>query len=376
MNLELVSVESRRKHRQSYLPGFEESTTYSPPQPNVDPGNRTEDAPKFNNPEIIRILKSISDRCLCGYDYVNQYLRDLYRRNCRPNTIRGNGTTIILFLTFLKSIGRHRFEDISRQDFSAFIEYEQDRGLSPNTVSTRLRALNAFFNFLIQNDMLHADLLKRKMRVKVPDSLPRAIEPEDIQRLLSLIKTPRDRALILTLLRTGMRIGELLNTKLADLNLKENYIQIFEAQKNRVGRIVYLSTDARSSLVKWLKLRNTKSDYLFYGHRCRPLSYQAARCRFNYYIAQAGLSHKDYTLHCLRHTYASELLNAGMPLQCLQELLGHSCIEMTRRYARLTDITRREEYYKAMAIIERGQTHGHYRFDSQLPPVPEATQLL
>ena len=105
MNLELVSVESRRKHRQSYLPGFEESTTYSPPQPNVDPGNRTEDAPKFNNPEIIRILKSISDRCLCGYDYVNQYLRDLYRRNCRPNTIRGNGTTIILFLTFLKSIG-------------------------------------------------------------------------------------------------------------------------------------------------------------------------------------------------------------------------------------------------------------------------------
>jgi len=376
MILEQVSVESRRKHRQSYLPGFEESTTHSPSCANAAAGNRTGDETQFNNPEIIRILKRLSDRCLCGYDYVNQYLRDLYRRNCRPNTIRGNGTTIVLFLTFLKSIGQHRFEDISRQGLSAFIEHEQDRGLSPNTVSTRLRALNAFFNYLIQNDVLHPDLLKRKMRIKVPDSLPRAIEPEDIRKLLSVINHQRDQALILTLLRTGMRIGELLNTKLPDLNLKENYIQIFEAQKNRVGRIVFLSDDARNALVKWLKIRNAKNDYLFYGHHNRPLGYGAARHRFNHYLDKAGLSHKDYSLHCLRHTFASELLNAGMPLQCLQELLGHSCIEMTRRYARLTDITRREAYYKAMAIIERGNTHGHYRFDSQLPSVPEATQLL
>ena len=285
----------------------------------------------------------------------------------------GNGTTIILFLTFLKSNEPQRFEDIRRENLSAFIEYEQDRGVSPNTVSTRLRALNAFFNFLIQNDVLHPDLLKRKMRVKVPDSLPRAIEPEDIQQLLCVIKNPRDRALILTLLRTGMRIGELLNTRLPDLSLKENYIQIFEAQKNRVGRIVYISDDARSALVKWLKIRNANNDYLFYGHHNRPLGYGAARHRFIHYVDKAGLSHKDYSLHCLRHTFASELLNAGMPLQCLQELLGHSCIEMTRRYARLTDNTRREQYYKAMAIIERGQSHGHYRFDHQLPQVPEAT---
>ena len=376
MNLEHVSVENRPKHRQSYLPGFEESTIISPAGPDGDQHHKPIDEGHVNDLETMRILQTLSDRGLCGYEHVKQYLRDLYRRNCRPSTIHNNGTTIILFLTFLKSINRHQFEEINRQDFGAFIEYEQDRGMSPNTVSTRLRALNAFFNFLIQNEVLPPDLLKRKMRIKVPDSLPRAIEPEDIQQLLSVIKIPRDRALILTLLRTGMRIGELLNTKLPDLNLKENYIQIFEAQKNRVGRLVYLSADAHSALVKWLKLRNAKSDYLFYGHRNRPLSYEAARCRFISYVDKASLSHKDYSLHCLRHTYASELLNAGMPLQCLQELLGHSCIEMTRRYARLTDVTRREEYYKAMAIIERGQTHGHYRFDHQLPQVPETAQLL
>ncbi|MBC2734814.1 MAG: site-specific integrase [Desulfobacteraceae bacterium] len=84
---------------------------------------------------------------------------------------------------------------------------------------------------------------------------------------------------------------------------------------------------------------------------------------------EAGLSNKGYTLHALRHTFASELLNAGMRLECLQQLLGHSSIEMTRRYARLTDNTRREEYFKAMQIIESGGVHGHYRRHSPLPQI-------
>ena len=84
-------------------------------------------------------------------------------------------------------------------------------------------------------------------------------------------------------------------------------------------------------------------------------------------LLDAGLAHKGYTLHCLRHTFASELLNAGMRLECLQPLLGHSSIEMTRRYARLTDTTRKEEYFRAMAIIEKGGVHGDYRRHHQLP---------
>jgi len=77
-------------------------------------------------------------------------------------------------------------------------------------------------------------------------------------------------------------------------------------------------------------------------------------------LSTAGLQHKGYTLHSLRHTFASELLNAGMRLECLQLLLGHSDIEMTRRYARLTDKSREEEYFRAMKIIERGGIHGAY----------------
>jgi site-specific recombinase XerD len=72
------------------------------------------------------------------------------------------------------------------------------------------------------------------------------------------------------------------------------------------------------------------------------------------------LQYKGYMIHSLRHTFASELLNAGMRLECLQLLLGHRDIEMTRRYARLTDKSREEEYFRAMTIIEQGGIHGAY----------------
>jgi hypothetical protein len=94
------------------------------------------------------------------------------------------------------------------------------------------------------------------------------------------------------------------------------------------------------------------------------------------YLENAGIAERGYTLHTLRHTFASELLNAGMRLECLRPLLGHSSIEMTRRYARLTDKTREEEYFKAMEIIERGQLDGHYRMDNQLQEVFKAEELL
>jgi integrase/recombinase XerD len=90
------------------------------------------------------------------------------------------------------------------------------------------------------------------------------------------------------------------------------------------------------------------------------LCYTSARNIFTHYLREAGLQHKGYTIHSLRHTFASELLNAGMRLECLQLLLGHRDIEMTRRYARLTDKSREEEYFRAMELIEQGGIHGAY----------------
>ena len=312
-------------------------------------------------------LEKIAAHGLFGREHVLQYLMDLYRRNCRPNTLRSRFASIFVFLQYLKAQGRQMLEQVGREDVCAFIEQEQDRGLRPASVCCRLEGLYAFIGFLVDREVLSPDLLKRKLRVKVPDSLPRAIDPLDVRRLLAVIRRPRDRAMVLVLLRTGMRIGELLNTTLSDVNLSEKRIEIFETQKNRVGRVVYLAEDACQALAHWLELRPRKTVLIFSGQGVRPLSYEVARSSFGALLLDAGLSHKGYTLHCLRHTFASELLNAGMRLECLQPLLGHSSIEMTRRYARLTDTTRKEEYFRAMAIIEKGGVHGDYRCHHQLP---------
>jgi len=167
----------------------------------------------------------------------------------------------------------------------------------------------------------------------------------------------------------------LLNTKVTDVNLGARRIEIYEGEKNRLGRVVYLSDDVVNSLTAWFKERDCGNEYLIYGRGGKRMCYSAARAMFEKYITKAGLTPKGYTPHSLRHTFASELLNAGMRLECLQVLLGHQSIEETRRYARLTDITREEEYFRAMSIIEKGEINGHYRCDHKLETVPEKEEL-
>jgi integrase/recombinase XerD len=323
-----------------------------------------------------RLLDKLSETELVGRQYAERYLRDQYRRGCRPNTMRSSCTAIELFLSFITGAGKSHVEQVTREDLYGFIERQQDRGLKPLTVHTRLRAVKAFLRFLIDEDIVDARVLSRRIAIKVPEALPRAMDPDDVRRLIGAIKDVRNRAMILVLLRTGMRIGELLDTRVQGVSLKERRIEIYEAQKNRVGRVVYLSDDTLSALGKWFKKRDPQKVFVFYAQGRDTMTYQGARAMFMKYLLKADLAGKGYSLHCLRHTCASELLNAGMRLECLQQLLGHSSVEMTRRYARLTDKSREEEYFRAMSIIERGQLDGHYRLDDQLQAVSEKKELL
>ena len=107
-------------------------------------------------------------------------------------------------------------------------------------------------------------------------------------------------------------------------------------------------------MLAWLRLRDPGKHHLFYGQKDKPLCYEAARSIFQRCLQKADLQYSGYTLHCLRHTFATDLLNAKMPLECLRVLLGHSNLEVTRRYARLSDKTREEEYFAAMNRILKG----------------------
>lgn len=353
---------------ETYLQAIAKAEAFLPTFNEVEPRPQPH---KQRRRGLQHVLKKLSAMQIAGKGEVEEYLRDQHRRNCRPNTLRNSLITIESFLVFVKRRGRKHLEEISRGDLEAYIEHEQDRGLKASTVNMRLRTLKGFIRFLIERDTVRPEVLSKRLFVKVPNSLPRAMDPDDEMKLLDVVKDIRDRAMVLVLLRTGMRIGELLDTLLSEVNLKERKIEIYEPEKTRVGRVVYVSDDAITALKAWLRKRETKYEYLFYGRGGKPLSYGAARKRFQLCLEKAGLSHKGYTLHALRHTFATELLNARMRLDCLQQLLGHSSVEMTRRYARLTDKTREEEYFRAMAIIERGGVDGHNRFHRELPTTPQ-----
>jgi integrase/recombinase XerD len=311
-------------------------------------------------------------------DRLDAYLRHVTRRNRRPKTLHSLYTSIVFFLGAIKDNGKTRLEDITKGDVEAFIEREQDRGIKITTIRTRLANIMSFLRYWMEEGIVSSEVFFRRIRLQMPERLPRAMEPDDVQKLLSVVDHTRDRAMILVLLRTGMRIGELLGTKMGDIHLKERRIEIYEGEKNRLGRVVYLSKDAVGALESWFHERVQWQEYVFYGQgrMSKPMSYSTARTRVMLCVQKAGLLNKGYTVHTLRHTFATELLNAGMRLECLQVLLGHRGIEETRRYARLTDKTREEDYFSAMSRIERGDNRSDDRQPHELATVPEATELL
>ena len=312
---------------------------------------------------------------LPGADLAVEYLYGKYIKNLSVHTIRLSGRVVLSFLRFLSNDGATVYT-LTRQNISAFVEYEQDRGLKIQSVIGHLAVLYAFIVFLVEQRALPQTVMQRKVRLKQPSALPRAISSEDVQFLLGAIRTIRDKALILLLLRTGMRIGELLEVKITDISFPERKILIYIGEKNYQGRVVYYSEDAEQALQQWLTIRNKDSVYLFPGSKSNQLSYSATWAVMQKILKRAGLFDKSYSLHNLRHTFATDMLNAGMRLEVLQQLLGHQEIEMTIRYAKIADRTREHEYFKAMDHIEHGGHHEPYRINSQLQKVFEEKKLL
>ena len=119
--------------------------------------------------------------------------------------------------------------------------------------------------------------------------MPYPLDPDDVKKLVSAIDNIRDRALILLSLRTGIRIGELLNVKVQDLNIREQKLIIHRGAKNGLGRVVYFSEDAKRALKSWLRKKDVGTETLFHSPSRAQLSYAGARAMFNKYLGEFKL---------------------------------------------------------------------------------------
>ena len=244
-------------------------------------------------------------------------------------------------------------EAVTHKKLLAYLDYLLDRGLQPKTVNCHLDSIRGFYHYLIEEEqvaMVHP--VKRGYTLRLSRPLPRHLRDEEVHRLLKVIQQPRDRALVMLMLRCGLRVEEVARLKLAALDLRRRQLFV-QHGKGGKDRVVYLSDDAQQALIQYLRVRPTsraKEVFLVNKGRCRgqAISVRGIQKRLEHYARQAKLK---VSCHQLRHTMATQLLNADAPLVSIQDLLGHSRIKTTQRYCRVSNLKVQRDYHQAMVLV-------------------------
>jgi len=279
------------------------------------------------------------------------YRRYLKRRNLARYTIRNYLNNLELFLAWL----RGPLEQVTHQDISAYIEFLLEKRRHPKTINCQLGTIRNFYDFLNHEEgVLVQNPVRKGCSLRLPKPLPRYLKDEEVERLFAQIKNPRDRAMFLLMLRCGLRVAEVaaLTIDAIDQNRRKILVQ---SGKGRKDRVVYLSSDALRALTDYLKVRPASSSrhVLLAGkgpHRGKPISVRGIQKRIEYYRSKIGMS---ASCHHLRHTMATQMLNADADLATIQDLLGHSKITTTQRYCKVANIKVERDYNKAMGLVMR-----------------------
>jgi integrase/recombinase XerD len=176
----------------------------------------------------------------------------------------------------------------------------------------------------------------------------------DLVQFFKAIDSVRDRLIFLFMLRCGLRVSEVSRLRWQDLDLAEGTVRV-NSGKGLLDRVLYLSPDVTGALRAW-SARRPAADWLFpsSGPLVPTIATRTIYRIMMGYLAEAGVG-AHYSPHCLRHTFATQLLNAGVTLEVLKELMGHHSLDMTLRYTQLYEQTKRSQYDRAMEQIEHRQ---------------------
>ncbi len=211
-----------------------------------------------------------------------------------------------------------------------------------------------------------------RVSLRLPKPLPRHLKDDQVRRLFDGITDLRDRAMFMLMLRCGLRVQEVAELTLDALEFDRRQIFVFHG-KGAKDRVVYMSEDARAALLCYLERRSSKARGLFLVQkgpmRGKPLSARGIQKRIEYYARNGSL---DVSCHRLRHTMATQLLNADAALATIQDLLGHSQITTTQRYCRVANLKVQRDYYKAMQIVlQRTQAQEEDEDEGENMDLPE-----
>ncbi len=278
-----------------------------------------------------------------------QYLK--LEKGSSPNTIDAYMRDLDKFLRFLKDEGKD-FLSIELEDVHHFSALMMDVGIHPVSLSRILSGVRSFYHFLVLSDVLEVNPTELLEFPKKPQHLPDVLSVEEIDAIeavidLSQLEGHRNKAVIETLFSCGLRVSELVNLKLSNLFLDEQFIKV--EGKGSKQRLVPISEKAIHELRLYFKSRNTLSipleyqDYVFVSYRRKkPLTRVMVFLMIKELVAKAGIQ-KTVSPHTFRHSFATSLLEGGANLRAIQAMLGHESIATTQIYTHIDTSHLREE---------------------------------
>ncbi len=282
------------------------------------------------------------------------FRRYIKRRNYSPHTVKYYLSVIKQFVLWLNV----PLEQVNVDKIEDYIDYLHQKRLQPASINLYLAIIRVFYNYIKYEEKVKLlNPVKSNCRLRVPRPLPRAMREDQVDQFFEVIKTRRDWAMFRLMLRCGLRVEEVANLSLGDIDLKQRRIMVVDGKGGK-DRVVYISDDAVDGLLAYLKLRShrrikkiflvEKGDY-----KGQPISVRGIQKRMEYYAKKTGLK---ISCHHLRHTMATQLLNADAQVESIQDLLGHNWITTTERYCQVSNVKVKRDYFNAMGKILKRST--------------------
>src|SRR5438094_1361793 len=237
-----------------------------------------------------------------------------------------------------------------------FLAYLYAQNYTKSTTARKLATLRSFYKFLIRRGVVSVNPLSTIRTPKQEKRLPKCLDLEQVQKLLDApgdadLLAARDKAMLEVLYSSGIRVSELVELKMEDLDLNEGVLRV--TGKGRKDRLTPIGSQAIKAVQKYFEMRQQDprfqaegSTRVFLNKHGDALSTRSVRRKLDKYLVQAGLD-PGISPHTLRHSFATHLLNNGADLRSVQELLGHQSLSTTQVYTHLTTSRMKEVYDNA-----------------------------
>ena len=280
------------------------------------------------------------------------FRRHLKRRNYSNHTVKYYLNIIKQYVIWLDV----PLETATPVKIDMYIDYLLRKRMNPASINLYLAIIRVFYGYLKYEEKVDLiNPINRKRRLRVPKPLPRSLRDQEVEKLFAVIKSKRDMAMFKLMLRCGLRVEEVSHLTLGAIDLKRRRIMVHQGKGGK-DRVVYISQDAHEALTAYLKLRSryrVKGVFLVEKgtYKGQAISVRGIQKRMEYYAKKTRI---DVSCHRLRHTMATQLLNAEAEVETIQDLLGHNWITTTQRYCKVSNVKVQRDYFKAMRnVIQR-----------------------